>query len=431
MTWALRRPPLGPSPSGKRPRDGTGSGRPALAPKVACAATPSSVGDCAATPRNVSPPIVIPLVLEQRLNTWGERLRQDMEKVAGRTATDLRIGTDCSGLEAPILSLQAMRISHSHVFSCERDAKKREYIYENFRPAHMFHDMCRRDPAAVPQHDLYVCGFPCKPFSTLHTRSSFFKEAEARPFFAMVRTLRACLPAVAVLENVIGIKRVLPKVWKSLRSLQWYEVLTVKIDPLDMGEPVARPRIFFLLIRVDVAKAHGRELDELATRLLNVGLLATKVNWSERLLPSSSPLVQHWLAKRAKRQPLAATQGIVGITPRQHKILATGLANSGVGSLREGVYIDVSQSVGRSRVRKHCPVVTPGSRIVLGEMRRLMIPIEKCLVHLVLVHRLSWPSSLTDNTVADLGGNTMHLPAAGALACRGALCSRSRVGRGP
>ena len=188
-----------------------------------------------------------------------------MEKVAGRTATDLRVGTDCFGLEAPILSLQAMRISHSHVFSCERDAKKREYIYENFRPAHMLHDMCRRDPAAVPQRDLYVCGFPCKPFSTLHTRSSFFKEAEARPFFAMVRTLRTCLPAVAVLENVIGIKRVLPKVWKSLRCLQWYEVLTVKIDPLDMGELVARPRIFFLLIRVDVAKAHGRELDELAT----------------------------------------------------------------------------------------------------------------------------------------------------------------------
>ena len=248
-------------------------------------------------------------------------------------------------------------------------------------------------------------------------------------FVAMVRTLRACLPAVAVLENVIGIKRVLPKVWKSLRSLQWYEVLTVKIDPLDMGEPVARPRIFFLLIRVDVAKAHGRELDELATRLLNVGLLATKVNLSERLLPSSSPLVQHWLAKRAKRQPLAATQGIVGNTPRQHKLLATGLANSGGGSLREGVYIDVSQSVGRSRVRKHCPVVTPGSRIVLGEMRRLMIPIEKCLIHLVPVHRLSWPSSLTDNAIADLGGNTMHLLAAGALACRGALCRR-RAGRG-
>ena len=196
-----------------------------------------------------------------------------------------------------------------------------------------------------------------------------------------------------------------------------------------MGEPVARPRIFVLLIRVDVAKAHGRELDELATRLLNVGLLATKVNLSERLLPSSSPLVQHWLAKRAKRQPTATTQGIVGITPRQHKILATGLANSGVGSLREGVYIDVSQSVGRSRVRKHCPVVTPGSRIVLGEMRRLMIPIEKCLIHLVPVHRWSWPSSLTDNAVADLGGNTMHLLAAGALACRGALC-RSRAGRG-
>ena len=367
----------------------------------------------AATPSGLLPPIAIPAALEQHLNTWGMRLRRELGMMAH--AVPLRVGTDCAGLEAPILSLRAMQIKHTHVFTCEQDAKKREYIRQNFSEAAMFEDMCARDPATLPHHDLYVCGFPCKPFSTLHAGSSFFRQKEARPFFAVIRTLRTCLPAVAVLENVLGIKRVLARVWRALRSLQWYEVLTLEIDPHDMGEPVARPRVFFILIRVDVAVPN---LDELASRLLHAGRSAATPPLSARLLPSSSPVVQHWQQQQRRKQAarpsstLAATQGVGGLTPRMEDALRAA------GVLHTGGNVDVSQSVGWSRARDVCPVVTPGSRIVVGELKRLVLPIEKCLVHLVPVHTLRWPSCLQDSDIADLGGNTMHLCAAGALVHR-------------
>ncbi len=95
--------------------------------------------------------------------------------------------------------------------------------------------MMRRDLAALAPHDVYVCGFPCQPFSSLHNNNSKgLREAKAQVFFKMLETLTAALPAVAVLENVNGVTKYLPKIWKCLRSLRWYEVLTCNIDPVDM-----------------------------------------------------------------------------------------------------------------------------------------------------------------------------------------------------
>ena len=433
-TWSLRKRPAladAAAPSAKH-RATTSNAARAATPSVARVATPSVARAAtpsvarAATPSlprastPILPSVIIPSALELHLSTWGVRLRQAMENaVAPRNtlralmSANIRVGTDCAGLEAPILSLQAMQVFHTHVFSCERDPKKREFIKLNFPEPILLNDMCRRSHADLPRHDLYICGFPCKPFSSLHRDSAFFQQAEARPFFAMIRTLRACLPAVAVLENVLGIKRVLCKVWRALRSLRWYEVLTVVIDPSTHGEPVSRPRVFFLLVRVDVAVARGSALDQLAMRLLRVGQTTTRAGLSQRMLPSSSSVVQQWLAKqRSPQGTLAATQGVVGLTPRMQNVLGAAL---GRGTLRAGINVDVNLSVGWASPRPICPVVTPGCRIVVGELKRLMVPMEKCLVHLVPVHRLAWPAGLSDANISDFGGNTMHLLAVGAF----------------
>ena len=49
----------------------------------------------------------------------------------------------------------------------------------------------------------------------------------------------------------------------------------------------------------------------------------------------------------------------------------------------------------------------------MGELGRLMAPMEKLSIHLLPVHTLQVPPSLTEADIADLGGNTMHLLAAG------------------
>ena len=57
------------------------------------------------------------------------------------------------------------------------------------------------------------------------------------------------------------------------------------------------------------------------------------------------------------------------------------------------------------------PTVTPGSRLVIGQLRRLAIPIEKCLLNAIPAHEVHWHACLTNQDIADLGGNTMHLAA--------------------
>jgi len=58
------------------------------------------------------------------------------------------------------------------------------------------------------------------------------------------------------------------------------------------------------------------------------------------------------------------------------------------------------------------PAITPVSRVVVGDLGRLMPPVEKLLVHLLPVHCLVFPSTFADRDFADLGGNTMRLMAA-------------------
>ena len=135
----------------------------------------------------------------------------------------------------------------------------------------MLKDM-RRDHATLPHVDLYVCGFPRKALSKLHVGSTGFAERAARPFMAMVRTISTMLRPIVVLESASGLHAHLARVHRVLHRIGWREVLTVMIDPYEMGEFVRRQRFYFLLIRVDVAVATGSSLDEHAQALMAVGL---------------------------------------------------------------------------------------------------------------------------------------------------------------
>ena len=100
-------------------------------------------------------------------------------------------------------------------------------------------------------------------------------------FIKLLNVLKEMMPAVALLENVEGIERYMPKVWKALNKLKLYEILTVHVDPFCMGEPVHRPRIYFVLIRADVAV---RDLDTKAALLVDaVGYHDRRATGAERI----------------------------------------------------------------------------------------------------------------------------------------------------
>ena len=63
----------------------------------------------------------------------------------------------------------------------------------------------------------------------------------------------------------------------------------MRINPQDIGEPVHRLRLCFLLVRVDVARD---KLDNRVNELLSAGLSAERCSLSARLLPNTSALLQ-------------------------------------------------------------------------------------------------------------------------------------------
>ena len=82
-------------------------------------------------------------------------------------------------------------------------------------------------------------------------------------------TLQIIMPHCILLENVIGIGRVMKKVLQRLRQLPNYHVLTpLRIDPKDLGEVISRPRYFFICIRQDCAKFDSKTILDKAARHL-------------------------------------------------------------------------------------------------------------------------------------------------------------------
>ena len=63
----------------------------------------------------------------------------------------IRVGTDCSGIEAPIQALKNLGIPFKHVFSSDIDPYCRESILANYDPDILYDDMTTRDTEKLPK----------------------------------------------------------------------------------------------------------------------------------------------------------------------------------------------------------------------------------------------------------------------------------------
>ena len=202
--------------SSKKPMAGTKS--------ASSSAIPGSTCDVKTTP-----------ALQNLLDSWGRELVNKVmscydawagcgdvgaSSCALKTGVNVRVGTDCSGAEAPIWALRAMGIKHVHKFSCDWKKPVRDFIAAVSPPeGPIFQNMLTRKMDDIPDMDLYVCGFPCTPFSTLRRhKTRLLQEAAARPFLVLLKVLKARKPALAVLENVVGIEAAMQKVCPRLGS---------------------------------------------------------------------------------------------------------------------------------------------------------------------------------------------------------------------
>ena len=307
--------------------------------------------------------------------------------------------------------------------------------------------------------DIYACGFPCMPFSALRQHSTrLLKEAAARPFFKVLEVLRTRRPKLALLENVLGIRKVMKKILGYLRKLLIYWVIVLPIDSMDLGEPVTRPRYYFLLVRRDVGVLdQADEIKSLVAHMAHAAHEPVTCHAASRLFRSDSPCVQAYLKKKLHSKATEGAQvGRSGSSrgtpawPQQHeafrlaKRLRPGPASASLPTKRmrsaysllkqqagRDIIGDFSQSINRVHPRTDgvCPTVTPNGMIFVGGrgVDRVVTPREKLALHLFPLHKMQIPKDFPEEALGKMGGNTMHLKSVGlALAIGMALVDFSR-----
>ena len=383
--------------------------------------------------------------LEDARRQWFQQNHFARVGVSG-SQTKVKIGTDCSGAEAPIWAMKQMRLPHEHVFSCDWQGSVRTFTRATCPPTGpIFEDMLTRDRTKLPDMDVYVCGFPCTPFSSLRQHQSrLLREEAAKPFFEVLEVLRHKKPKLAVLENVLGIRQVMRKVLRYLRGLKFYWIIVLPIDSQDLGEPVARPRYFFLLVRrgVEVLKS-AESIKSLAMTMAHAAHQPVTDHVASRMLVSDSPCVQQYLrslrsagrgvGEQTRRDVGEQTRrkwpeehdafrvakrlrpGSVSVClPTERMCSAYGLVKQHAG---QDIVGDFSQSIGRVHPRTDgvCPTVTPKAVIhVDGRgVGRVVTPREKLLLHLFPLHKMQVPPDFLEEDLGTMGGNTMHLKSVG------------------
>jgi len=174
----------------------------------------------------------------------------------------LTVGTDCSGMEAPLQALMNLGVNFSHKFSCDVDSHARATINANFPPEKMYDDITTRDNESTPSVQLYVAGFPCQPFSSAGLQQGF-KDTRGRGkiFFDVARYLEEHTPEIFILENVSGMKRLengkyFKQIMSALNVLKnpGYNITDAVLDTKEHGVPHSRRRIYIVGIRKDKDK---------------------------------------------------------------------------------------------------------------------------------------------------------------------------------
>lgn len=162
----------------------------------------------------------------------------------------LRVGTDCSGIEAPIVALQQLKVPFSHEFSSEIDKHCIATIKANFSPKTIFGDMKERKLKDIPDIDLYICGFPCQPFSIAGRRDGV-RDPRGTVFWECLNVIRYKKPIMFVLENVRGLLSIdhgetFKTMILELEKLKIYNVRWKVLNTADYGIPQSRKRVFIV-----------------------------------------------------------------------------------------------------------------------------------------------------------------------------------------
>jgi DNA (cytosine-5)-methyltransferase 1 len=174
----------------------------------------------------------------------------------------ITIGTDCSGIEAPIEALRQLGVPFQHKWSCEIDKFARQSILANYEPEILYDDITQRNHSQLPDVDIYVCGFPCQSFSLMGKKKGT-NDPRSNIMLHCIDVIKTKRPPVFILENVknfMFIENGKPYNFlkESLLSItdedgdQVYTIYSSIYNTKDYGIPQNRERIYIIGIKSEI-----------------------------------------------------------------------------------------------------------------------------------------------------------------------------------
>ena len=124
----------------------------------------------------------------------------------------VRLGTDCSGTDAPVYGIKQTQlykkglVSVSHEWSCDISTAAQEFIALNHRPKQFFADVRKRRHEQLPHVDVYVNGLPCQQWSSLG-KALGWHDPRTAVYNELVKTLKQASIRSFILENVASLLR--------------------------------------------------------------------------------------------------------------------------------------------------------------------------------------------------------------------------------
>lgn len=159
----------------------------------------------------------------------------------------LRIGTDCTGMDAPLFALRELGIKYIYKFGSEIDKYARKTIEANHMPEVLYDDMTA--PRVLPKIDVYVAGFPCQPFSLAGKNKG--SEDERCIFEFVYDAIFKTEPDYFILENVprLTSNKYYDIIKSKLSNLTEYNICYNLYNSKDYGIPQNRNRLFIIGIK--------------------------------------------------------------------------------------------------------------------------------------------------------------------------------------
>ncbi|KAI9316544.1 C-5 cytosine-specific DNA methylase-domain-containing protein, partial [Zopfochytrium polystomum] len=143
-----------------------------------------------------------------------------------------------------------------HKWSCEIDKYARQSILANYHPEILYEDITKRDHTQLPDIDIYVCGFPCQPFSLMGKKYGT-NDPRSNVMLHCIEVIKTKQPNMFILENVRNFRRIedgkpYNHLINSLNELNIYNIYPMLLNTKDYGIPQNRKRIYIVGIKKDI-----------------------------------------------------------------------------------------------------------------------------------------------------------------------------------